>query len=160
MFQMNNVDQLAIAVYNLNEAIKLYVDNYGFKLDCIRDTAGKTTGMRSAVLFSGEFSIVLLKSTAKGSQIERYLEKYGPGVQHVAFKVHNIEETYQRLSDQGVKFSTSIIEAPNLKQVFTERDPNTGMMHEYVERTENSGFNFDENNINQLFHDLERSDNF
>ena len=155
---VNKIDHLAIAVLDLDSAIDFYVNKLGFRLDAIRDTRGNYSGMRSAVLFSGEFSIVLLTSLTIDSQIDKYIECYGPGVQHIAFITENIDETFSELDEHGVKFSTSIIESNGLRQLFTVRDKNTGMMHEFIERTEVS--NFDEKNINQLFEQLESSGNY
>lgn len=152
----NKVDHIAIAVLDLNSAVDYYTNKFGFKLDTIRDTQGKYSGMRSAVLFSNQFSVVLLASLTEGSQIDKYLKNYGPGVQHIAFCVDNIDLTYKEMMAKGVDFSTNIITAQGLKQLFTQRDPNTGMMHEFIERTGQS--NFDEKNINMLFEQLEASD--
>jgi len=156
--KFNKVDHLAIAVLDLDQGIDFYVNKMGYKLDVIRDTQGKYSGMRSAVLFSGQFSVVLVKSLSEGSQIDKYISRYGTGIQHVAFAVDDIHATYQELANRGVEFSTSIIEAPGLRQLFTKRDPNTGMMHEFIERTEQSSF--DVRNINQLFEQLESSNEF
>lgn len=156
--KFNKIDHMAIAVLNLDEAIQYYVTQMGFKLDCIRDTQGKYSGMRSAVLFSGEFSVVLIKSLSEGSQVDQYIKKYGPGVQHVAFAVDNIEQTYEELKSHGMAFSTNIIQASGLRQLFSKRDPNTGMMHEIIQRTGET--NFDVKNINQLFEQLEASNEY
>lgn len=161
---LNKVDHLAIAVIDLKSAIDYYVTGFGYTLDTVRDTQGKYSGMRSAVLFSGEFSIVLLQSLTPGSQVDRYIKKYGPGVQHVAYQVEDVDLTHQQMTEKGMKFSTSVLKGKGLKQVFTLRDPNTGMMHEFIQRTKQDDLSeqamFDENNINQLFEQLEASDQF
>lgn len=154
----NKVDHMAVAVEDLKAAIDYYVNGFGFTLDVIRDTHGKFSGMRSAVLFSGEFSIVLIQSLTKGSQVDRYIRKYGPGVQHVAYLVDDVEAAHTQLCNRGVAFSTSVLNGKGIRQVFTERDPNTGMMHELIERVETD--NFDEGNINQLFEQLEAADQY
>ncbi|MGA4607272.1 VOC family protein [Pseudoalteromonas maricaloris] len=156
--KFDKVDHLAIAVLDLDAAIDYYQKQLGFSLDTIRDTHGKFSGMRSAVLFSGEFSVVLIKSLSPDSQVDRYISRYGPGVQHIAFEVKDIHALYIGMKEKGMQFSTEIIEAPGLRQLFTRRDPNTGMMHEFIERTDQS--NFDEKNINQLFEQLEASGEF
>lgn len=155
----DRIDHIAVAVKDLDKSIRCYVEQYGFILETIRETKGKFSGMRSAVLLSGNFSVVLLMSTSKGSQIDRYIEAYGPGIQHIAFIVDDIYKTYETLISKNVVFSTSIIEAPGLRQLFTKRDTNTGMMHEFIERVENES-KFNEDNINQLFQQLEESDAF
>jgi methylmalonyl-CoA/ethylmalonyl-CoA epimerase len=152
------VDHMAIAVNDLDEAISFHTKVLGFKLDSIRDTQGKMSGMRSAVLFSDSFSVVLLMSTSPNSQIARYIEKYGPGVQHVAFSVKKIESVHGELKEKGMGFSTEILKSSGLKQVFTQRDKNTGMMYEFIERDGN--FNFEDENVNRLFEQLESSDSF
>jgi len=149
------LDHVAVAVDDLESAIDYYAKKFDFKLDVVRDTHGKYTGMRSAVLFSGEFSVVLIKSLTPGSQVEKYINKYGTGVQHMAFRVDDLENVSRQLESRGVQFSTSILQAAGLKQIFTKRDPNTGMMHEFIERTNQT--NFDEKNINQLFEQLEEA---
>ncbi len=155
---LDKIDHMAIAVHDLDAAVDYYVSKMGYTLDCIRETTGKYSGMQSAVLFSDEFSVVLVKSLSEGSQVERYIERYGTGVQHIAFQVDDIHATFERLAKKGMEFSTGIIEAIGLRQLFTKRDPNTGMMHEFIERTGQS--NFDEKNINQLFEQLEASNEF
>lgn len=111
--EFDRVDHIAIAVVDLKESIRYYSDQLGFELDCVRDTFGKFSGMRSAVLFSGDFSVVLLQSLDEESQIQKYLDKYGAGVQHVAFRVSEIENVESLLQERGVEFSTSIIEGPD-----------------------------------------------
>lgn len=154
----NHVDHIAVAVLDLEEAIDYYVKGFGYRLDCIRETKGKYSGMRSAVLFSGEFSIVLIYSLTPDSQVQRYIDRFGPGVQHMAYLVDDINKAYEQLLDRGMKFSTTVLDAPGLRQVFTKRDPNTGMMHELIQRTDQG--NFDEANVNQLFEQLEASNEY
>ncbi|MDK1287005.1 VOC family protein [Pseudoalteromonas umbrosa] len=159
MYNLSNfgtVDHIAIAVLDLDEAIRYHTDVLGFRLDSIRDTAGKNSGMRSAVLFSEQFSVVLLVSTSEGSQIEKYINKYGPGVQHIAFACEDIETVRSDLIDKGMQFATDVLKADGLKQSFTKRDENTGMMYELIERSGN--FNFEDQNVNNLFEQLESND--
>ena len=152
------VDHIAIAVNNLDDAISYHENVLGYQLDCTQETLGKHSGMRSAVLFSGTFSIVLLMSTSPNSQIAKYIAKYGTGIQHIAYAVNNIENVHKDLLSKGMEFSTSILSSSGLKQVFSKRDENTGMMYEFIERDGN--FNFEEDNINKLFEQLESSDLF
>ena len=45
----------------------------------------------------------LLESTAPDGPVAKYLEKKGPGVHHVAFRVENIEEALAELKEKGVR---------------------------------------------------------
>ena len=150
------IDHMAIAVHNLEEAILFYRDTLKMPLVERRETQGKYTGMRSAVMSAGNFQIVLIEGTTPESQVSRYINEYGPGVQHVAFEVEDIENTQRALAENGLEFSTSVLDAPGLRQTFSKRDKVSGMMFELIERTGEHGFK--EANINRLFEELERAD--
>ncbi|AOT10644.1 VOC family protein [Pseudoalteromonas luteoviolacea] len=159
MSQIGNyteIDHLAIAVSSLEESICFYTEKLNFKLKCIREIEGTYTGMRSAELTSaGNFSIVLVESTHPESQVQMFVDKHNYGVQHVAFKVDNIESEREKLIEAGVDFSTDIIEGPGVKQMFTRREETSGMMYEFIQRTEQEGFL--EDNIQNLFNQLEEN---
>jgi methylmalonyl-CoA epimerase len=150
------IDHLAIAVANLEEAIEFYRDTLNLPLVERRETLGKNTGMRSAVMSAGNFQIVLIEGTSSESQVSRYIERYGPGVQHVAFEVENIESTRRSLAENGLEFSTNILVAPGLRQTFSKRDQVSGMMYELIERTGEEGFQ--DANTTRLFEELEQAD--
>ena len=152
------VDHLAIAVDDLEGAVHFYTSNLGFVEVERRRTEGKKTGMDSVVLKGGDLKIVLLKGTTPESQVTRYVEEYGPGVQHVAFRVQGLEEVFTDLKERGLSFDTGVIEAPGLKQAFSSRDPVSGMMFELIERTGEEGFS--DANVKKLFESLEQKDSF
>lgn len=150
------IDHLAIAVSNLEDAIVFYRDTLNLPLIERRETLGKSTGMRSAVMSAGNFQIVLIEGSSPESQVSRYIERYGPGVQHVAFEVADIEGTQRTLAENGLEFSTSILVAPGLRQTFSKRDQVSGMMYELIERTGEEGFQ--DTNTTRLFEELEQAD--
>lgn len=155
------IDHLAIAVKNLEDGIAFYTQVLGFNLLERRKTEGAKTGMLSAVLGGpiNGLTIVLIQGTTSESQVNQYIEKYGPGVQHAAFLVDDLQKTELELAERGIKFSTGIIQSSNLKQLFTLRDENSGMMLEFIERVdERSGF--EETNIQELFETLEQGNLF
>jgi methylmalonyl-CoA/ethylmalonyl-CoA epimerase len=45
----------------------------------------------------------LLASTSPDGPIAKYIDKKGQGIQHVAFRVENIEEALAELKEKGVK---------------------------------------------------------
>lgn len=156
--QLQTVDHLAIAVDDLEAAVKFYTQALGFVETERRRTEGKKSGMESVVVEGGPLKIVLLKGTNEESQVARYVREYGPGVQHVAFKVDGIEHVVADLKDRGVRFDTDVIVGPGLKQAFTQRDAVSGMMFELIERTGAEGFA--DGNVQQLFESLERKGSF
>lgn len=149
------LDHVAIAVRNLDEAIAFYRDVLGMELRERRHISGKSTGMVSAELGSGEFSIVLVQGTERESQVTRFIEEFGPGVQHIAIEVDDVEAVTDELRARGVEFETNVIVGPGLTQVFAKRDATSGVMLEFIERTDNDGFS--EDSVRSLFEQLEKS---
>jgi methylmalonyl-CoA/ethylmalonyl-CoA epimerase len=47
--------------------------------------------------------VELLESTTEDGPIARFIEKKGEGIQHIAFKVDNIEEAIKDLQEKGVR---------------------------------------------------------
>ncbi|MGV7961502.1 VOC family protein [Photorhabdus tasmaniensis] len=148
------IDHLAIAVTSLEKALRLYTDVLGFTFVERRTTKGTTTGMESAVLQGNGYTLVLLQGTDAQSQVSQYIDRFGPGVQHVAFEVDSLEEVVAELEPNGIQFSTRIINGDNLKQIFTRRDEESGMMFEFIER---HGEGFEEGSIDSLFRQLEET---
>jgi len=155
---LRTVDHLAIAVDDLEGAVDFYRDRLGFAELERRVTEGKKTGMESVVMKAGELKVVLLKGTSAESQVSRYVEEYGPGVQHVAFLVDGIERVVADLGERGLPFDTGVLEVPGLKQAFTKRDPISGMMFELIERTGEEGFS--DANVKRLFESLEDKESY
>src|SRR3569623_188517 len=151
------LDHVAIAVKDLEAAIAFYHDTLGMELRQRRRIDGKTTGMISAELGSGEFSIVLVQGTDDASQVTRYIDEYGPGAQHVAIEVDSVADVARELGERGVEFETSVIVGPGLTQVFAKRDAASGVMLEFIERTANDG-SFHEDSVRSLFEQLEKSE--
>lgn len=154
-----NIDHIAIAVVDIEEALLLYEGVFGFELIKRREIKGEFSGMKSAELDAGGFSIVLVQGTDPASQVSRYIDEYGPGVQHVAIAVDDVEDVSKKLSAAGANFATNIIRGDGLIQIFTQREKNSGMMFEFIQRTSKKE-GFDPANIQQLFEQLETSDAF
>ncbi|WP_462156464.1 VOC family protein [Pseudoalteromonas piscicida] len=153
------IDHIAIAVLDLEEALFLYQGVLGFELIAKREVCGEFSGMLSAELDAHGFNIVLIQGTCESSQVSQFISKYGPGVQHIAVEVEDIDALVSTLEKKGMEFATSIIKGKNLLQVFTKRDCNSGMMIEFIKkRAEDS--RFEKNNIEDLFQQLEASGAF
>jgi methylmalonyl-CoA/ethylmalonyl-CoA epimerase len=95
------IDHLGIAVNRMDEGKSFWSDVLGL------DFAGTETVEEQKVTTGffpvGESEVELLESTAPDGPIARYLEKRGQGIQHVAFRVENIESALEELKAKGVK---------------------------------------------------------
>ncbi|CAN5644497.1 hypothetical protein BH11MYX1_BH11MYX1_55310 [soil metagenome] len=152
------IDHIAIALPDLEASIAFY-KQLGFELVERRATEGKSTAMVSAVLRAGGLLFVLVQGTGASSQVSRYIESYGPGVQHIAIEVRDAESLMHELTASGVAFSTNLIQGRDIRQAFTARDPSSGMMYEFIERQSNDG-DFTDASVHSLFEQLERNGAF
>lgn len=155
----SRVDHLAIAVIDLEEAVQTYVNTLGFELIDRKEAAAGDFGMRSVELCCGGFTVVLIQGVGEESQVSRFVKHYGAGVQHVAIEVEDLNGVVEELTDSGVEFSTGIIVGDSLKQIFTVRDKNSGVMFELIERMDADSV-FEKNNVAELFDQLQNSGHF
>lgn len=67
---------------------------------------------------------------------EKFIHNYGTRVHHIAFQTEKIEETYQAIKEDGMKFLIELVGSPEegLKQTFTELSKNTLLVNEYIHR--------------------------
>lgn len=155
----HGLDHVAIAVADLEESIVWYRDVLGFQLTERRETKGKKTGMVSAVMVAKDIDFVLLQGTTPDSQVTRFLNSFGQGVQHIAIRVENLEDLVAELQDSDIEFDTSIIKSPGLRQIFLKRHPKSGLMIELIERLDEEA-TFSDEGVQQLFDQLEQNDSY
>lgn len=153
-----SIDHIALAVVDLEAAVKLFTTILGFTLVRRRSIKGARTGMVAAELESGQTKFVLCQGTEPESQVSRLVAAHGPGVAHIALEVDDVGRAVETLTARGMRFDTSVIQGPGLTQAFTARDPNTGMSFELIKRHGEEGFV--DANIQSLFDQLERSNSY
>jgi methylmalonyl-CoA epimerase len=96
-----DMDHVGVAVRNLDEAVKVYRDVLGFKLEGIH----ALTERKVKVAFlscGGETNIELLEPLSSDSTIAKFLETRGEGIHHFAVKVGDIEKVLEDLKQKGV----------------------------------------------------------
>ena len=150
------LDHVAVAVPDLKAAIAHY-EKMGFTNKEERRTEGQFTGMVSAVMKAGPLTLVLVQGTSEKSQVTRYVDNFGAGVQHLAIEVKDLRSVAKQLEAEGVEFDTTVIEGDGIRQIFTRRDPASGMMYELIERDDDRG-HFSDESVAELFRQLEEND--
>ncbi|HEX5555390.1 MAG TPA: methylmalonyl-CoA epimerase [Chitinophagaceae bacterium] len=96
---MQQVEHIGIAVKSLEQAIPLYERLLNRK--CYKTEQVKSEQVNTAFFKTGDTKIELLESTATGSAINRFIEKKGEGMHHIAFLVEDITAEMERLKKQG-----------------------------------------------------------
>jgi 4-hydroxyphenylpyruvate dioxygenase-like putative hemolysin len=152
------IDHIAFAVHDLEAAIEFFGNVVGFELIRRLETRGKRTGMLSAEMECNGIKFVLCQGTEPESQVSKLIEHFGPGVAHVALAVDDVDATVAQLKEQGLKFDTSVITGPGLKQAFSSRDGNSGLAFEFIHREGEDGFL--NANVQDLFDQLENSGSY
>jgi len=98
---VKKVDHIGVAVSNLEEAIGFYTGVLDLELEGIEVVADQK--VRVAFLPIGDTEIELLESTEPGGPIAKFIEKKGQGIQHIAFRVENIEEALEDMRKKGIR---------------------------------------------------------
>lgn len=150
---IEGVDHLAVAVVDIEESIRWFSQGLGFRMVERRITHGETTGMESAVMIAGNAIVVLVQGISPDSQVSRFIEHFGSGVQHVAFSVKDIDEASARIRAAGGDLDVEITEEAGIRQAFLRRDPGSGVRVELIERR---GGKFTDSSVEFLFRELER----
>jgi len=95
------IDHLGVAVKSIDKGKEFWTDILGLAFEGAETVeAQKVT---TAFFPVGESEVELLESTAPDGPIARYIEKRGEGIQHIAFRVENIDEALEELKEKGVQ---------------------------------------------------------
>ena len=99
------VDHVGIAVADLDAAIAWYADTLG--LVATHEEVNEEQGVREAMLSapgdSGGAAVQLLAPLRPDSAIGRFLDRSGPGIQQMAYRVEDIDATSAVLREKGLR---------------------------------------------------------
>jgi methylmalonyl-CoA/ethylmalonyl-CoA epimerase len=98
---VKKIDHLGIAVKNLDEALKLYTEVLGLKVEAYETLDEQK--VKTAIIKVGESKIELLESTTPDGTIATFIEKRGEGLHHLALTVPNIEAALQEVKAKNIQ---------------------------------------------------------
>jgi len=96
---MKKIEHVGIAVKKLSASIPLFEKL--LNTPCYKTEAIESEMVNTAFFKKGESKIELVEAYAPGSVINKFIEKKGEGIHHIAFEVDNIEEEMKRLINEG-----------------------------------------------------------
>ena len=99
--ELKRVEHIGIAVKDLDEAVKFYETAIGLKAVGYETVAEQK--VKVAFLPCGDSELELLESTEPDGPIARFIEKNGPGIQHIAIRVDDIDKALEELKEKGVR---------------------------------------------------------
>ena len=102
------IDHVGIAVPDLDEALAFYRDVYG--LQVLHEETNEEQGVREAMVGVGDRGsnpagscIQLLAPLSPESTIATFLDRNGPGIQQLAFRVEDVEHVAGVLRERGLR---------------------------------------------------------
>jgi methylmalonyl-CoA/ethylmalonyl-CoA epimerase len=128
------IDHLGIAVNSIDEGKNFWSEVLGLAFEGTETVAEQK--VTTAFFPVGESEVELLESTAPDGPIAKYMEKKGAGIQHIAFRVADIEAALEELKEKGVRL---IDEKPRMgaggaKIAFLHPKATGGVLVELCER--------------------------
>lgn len=94
-----HIDHIGVAVGDLEKAVKTYETILNRK--CDKREVVESQKVETAFFQTGESKVELLGATEEDSVINKYVNKKGEGLHHVAFEVDDIHTEMQRLKNEG-----------------------------------------------------------
>ena len=97
------IDHVGIAVPDLDEAIAFYTETYGMTV--VHEETNEEQGVREAMVAVGETDscIQLLAPLSPDSTIGKFLDRSGPGLQQLAYRVADVEAVSAVLRERGLR---------------------------------------------------------
>lgn len=95
------IDHLGVAVNSLDAGKNFWTDVMGLKMGGVENVDEQK--VNTGFIPVGESEIELLESTSPEGPIAKYIEKRGEGIQHIAFRVPDIEEALAELKEKGIR---------------------------------------------------------
>lgn len=97
------IDHVGVAVTDLDAAIAFYRETLGMTL--AHEEVNEEQGVREAMMAVGESGsfVQLLAPLTPQSTIARFLDRRGPGVQQVAYRVENVDLASAALRERGLR---------------------------------------------------------
>lgn len=96
---MLKVEHIGIAVKSLQDSVPIFEKLLA--TNCYKTEAVATESVTTAFFQKGETKIELLESTTVDGVIQKFIDKRGEGLHHIAFEVADIEAEMQRLQGEG-----------------------------------------------------------
>ncbi len=97
------IDHVGVAVADLDAAIAFYRDRLGMHLQ--HEEVNEEQGVREAMMAVGDSGscVQLLAPLTPDSTIAKFLDRSGPGIQQVAYRVRDVATVSATLRERGLR---------------------------------------------------------
>ncbi|MBS1746360.1 MAG: methylmalonyl-CoA epimerase [Bacteroidetes bacterium] len=134
---MKYIDHIGIAVKDLDTSIPIFEKL--LNTTCYKKEMVEAEHVITAFFKTGETKIELIQDVMADGVINKYIEKKGEGIHHIAFKVEDIDQEKQRLSNEGFVMinTTSKKGADNKMICFLHPKSTNGVLIELCQEIKN-----------------------
>ena len=131
--KITGIDHIGIAVKSIDGSRSFWSDILNISVQGIETVEEQKVTTAFLPLSCSE--IELLEASAHGSTIQKFIEKRGQGIHHIALKVENLEEAIEELKTKGVRLinDTPRRGAGNKKIAFIHPESTGGVLLELTE---------------------------
>jgi methylmalonyl-CoA epimerase len=133
MSLVRKISHIAIAVNDIQEASRFFVDVLGLEVSEPEDVAEQKT--RAAFVQIGEVRIEFVQPMSDDSPVAKFIAKRGQGIHHIAYETGDIVGTLGALKEKGVPLidQEPKIGAHNAKIAFVHPKGVSGVLTEILE---------------------------
>ncbi len=96
---MHKIEHIGIAVRSLAESVPLFEKL--LNSPCYKTEEVASENVVTAFFRTGDTKIELLETSAPDGVIQKFIDKKGEGLHHLAFEVKDIQAEMQRLKSEG-----------------------------------------------------------
>ena len=129
------IDHVGVAVPDLDEAIAFYREKLGMRV--LHEETNEEQGVREAMVGVGDSGscIQLLAPLDERSTIAKFLDRSGPGLQQLAYRVTDVEQVSAILRERGLRllYDTPRRGTSNSRVNFVHPKDTGGVLVELVE---------------------------
>ena len=132
--KIKHIDHIGIAVKEIEQAGKFYTDVLGLKIEDVENVAEQKVNVAFIPITDSE--VELLESTEPDGPVAKYISARGEGVQHIAFRVEDIDNALEELKERGVRLidQTARKGAGGARIAFIHPKETNGVLVEICER--------------------------
>ncbi|WP_174613746.1 methylmalonyl-CoA epimerase [Virgibacillus ihumii] len=134
----NKISHIGIAVENIEKVLPFYTDTLGLKLEGVETV--ESEAVKVAFLKIGESRFELLEPLNEASSIQKFIDKKGEGIHHIALDVDNVESRLDMFKSQGIPLINEEAKdgAHNSRIAFMHPKAANGVLFELCQQQEGS----------------------
>ncbi len=99
--KIKHIDHIGIAVKGIEQAARFWAEVLGLRLE--NTEVVEEQKVKVAFFPITDSEIELLESTEPDGPVARFIESKGEGIQHIAFRVEDLEEALAELKSKGIR---------------------------------------------------------